>query len=124
MQRGNPGSRRRRGRTCCAIRGCEGSREIDHGRAGALRHAPVAFGVARAAREENETSALEAVFFQRADEGRLARGFGEGARVDAFIQQDNVVGVIACQRERTTAILIERMREPLNVSEAIDLLRA
>jgi NADPH-dependent 2,4-dienoyl-CoA reductase/sulfur reductase-like enzyme/nitrite reductase/ring-hydroxylating ferredoxin subunit len=39
------------------------------------------------------------------------------------IQQDRVVGVVACQRERTTAILIERMREPLSVSEAIDLLR-
>jgi len=40
------------------------------------------------------------------------------------IQQDAVVGVIACQRERTTAILIERMREPLEVSEATGLLRA
>jgi NADPH-dependent 2,4-dienoyl-CoA reductase/sulfur reductase-like enzyme len=40
------------------------------------------------------------------------------------IQQDRVVGVIACQRERTTAILIERMRKPLAVSEAMDLLRA
>jgi NADPH-dependent 2,4-dienoyl-CoA reductase/sulfur reductase-like enzyme/nitrite reductase/ring-hydroxylating ferredoxin subunit len=39
------------------------------------------------------------------------------------IQGDRVVGVIACQRERTTAILIERMRKPLTVPEAIDLLR-
>jgi apoptosis-inducing factor 3 len=36
---------------------------------------------------------------------------------------DTVGGVIACQRERTTALLIERMREPLRLSEAIDLLR-
>jgi NADPH-dependent 2,4-dienoyl-CoA reductase/sulfur reductase-like enzyme/nitrite reductase/ring-hydroxylating ferredoxin subunit len=40
------------------------------------------------------------------------------------IQDDRIVGVIACQRERTTAILIERMRKPLKVSEAIELLRA
>jgi apoptosis-inducing factor 3 len=40
------------------------------------------------------------------------------------IQDDHVVGAIACQRERTTAILIERMRKPLEVSEAIELLRA
>jgi NADPH-dependent 2,4-dienoyl-CoA reductase/sulfur reductase-like enzyme/nitrite reductase/ring-hydroxylating ferredoxin subunit len=40
------------------------------------------------------------------------------------IQADRVVGVIACQRERTTAILIERMRKPLGIAEAIDLLRA
>lgn len=40
------------------------------------------------------------------------------------IQEDRVVGVIACQRERTTAILIERMRERLKASEAIDLLMA
>ena len=39
------------------------------------------------------------------------------------IQADHVVGIIACQRERTTAVLIERMREPLKVTEAIDLLR-
>jgi NADPH-dependent 2,4-dienoyl-CoA reductase/sulfur reductase-like enzyme/nitrite reductase/ring-hydroxylating ferredoxin subunit len=40
------------------------------------------------------------------------------------IQGDHVVGVVACQRERATAILIERMREVLNVAEAIDLARA
>ena len=40
------------------------------------------------------------------------------------INENDVVGVIACQRERTTAILIERMRQPLTVAEAIDLLRA
>jgi NADPH-dependent 2,4-dienoyl-CoA reductase/sulfur reductase-like enzyme len=40
------------------------------------------------------------------------------------IQEEHVVGVVACQRERTTAILIERMRGSLKVSEAIDLLRA
>jgi NADPH-dependent 2,4-dienoyl-CoA reductase/sulfur reductase-like enzyme len=39
------------------------------------------------------------------------------------IEADHVVGIIACQRERTTAVLIERMREPLKVTEAIDLLR-
>jgi apoptosis-inducing factor 3 len=35
----------------------------------------------------------------------------------------HVVGVVACQREDTTARLIERMRQPLTASEAIDLLR-
>jgi NADPH-dependent 2,4-dienoyl-CoA reductase/sulfur reductase-like enzyme len=38
------------------------------------------------------------------------------------IQDDHVAGVIACQRERTTAILVERMREPLTFSEAIGLI--
>jgi NADPH-dependent 2,4-dienoyl-CoA reductase/sulfur reductase-like enzyme/nitrite reductase/ring-hydroxylating ferredoxin subunit len=40
------------------------------------------------------------------------------------LRDDTVSGVIACQRERTTALLIERMREPLPLSEAFDLLRA
>ena len=40
------------------------------------------------------------------------------------IQEEHVVGIIACQRERTTAILIERMREPLTVAEGMNLLRA
>jgi apoptosis-inducing factor 3 len=39
------------------------------------------------------------------------------------IKDNDVVGVIACQRERTTAVLIERMRRLLPVAEAIDLLR-
>jgi NADPH-dependent 2,4-dienoyl-CoA reductase/sulfur reductase-like enzyme/nitrite reductase/ring-hydroxylating ferredoxin subunit len=37
---------------------------------------------------------------------------------------EDVVGVIACQREQTTAMLIERMRQRLTISEAIALLRA
>ncbi len=40
------------------------------------------------------------------------------------VRHDDVAGVIACQRERTTAVLIERMRDPLPLSEAMDLLRA
>ncbi len=40
------------------------------------------------------------------------------------IMQGHVVGVIACQRERETAILIDRMRKPLPVQEALDLIRA
>ncbi len=40
------------------------------------------------------------------------------------IRDETIVGVVACQRERTTAVLIERMRHPLTVSEAIALLRA
>jgi hypothetical protein len=39
------------------------------------------------------------------------------------IRGDEVAGVVACQRERTTAMLIERMRRPLGASEAIALLR-
>jgi NADPH-dependent 2,4-dienoyl-CoA reductase/sulfur reductase-like enzyme/nitrite reductase/ring-hydroxylating ferredoxin subunit len=39
------------------------------------------------------------------------------------IRGEDVVGVVACQREYTTALLIERMRQPLTVSEAMDLLR-
>jgi NADPH-dependent 2,4-dienoyl-CoA reductase/sulfur reductase-like enzyme len=40
------------------------------------------------------------------------------------IQEEHVVGIIACQRERTTAILIERKREPLTAAEGMNLLRA
>jgi NADPH-dependent 2,4-dienoyl-CoA reductase/sulfur reductase-like enzyme/nitrite reductase/ring-hydroxylating ferredoxin subunit len=40
------------------------------------------------------------------------------------IKNEYVVGIMACQRERTTAILIERMREPLTVAEGMSLLRA
>jgi NADPH-dependent 2,4-dienoyl-CoA reductase/sulfur reductase-like enzyme len=40
------------------------------------------------------------------------------------VQNEYVVGIIACQRERMTAILIERMREPLTVAEGMNLLRA
>jgi NADPH-dependent 2,4-dienoyl-CoA reductase/sulfur reductase-like enzyme/nitrite reductase/ring-hydroxylating ferredoxin subunit len=39
------------------------------------------------------------------------------------IRGEDVVGVVACQRERATARLIERMRQPLSVAEATDLLR-
>jgi NADPH-dependent 2,4-dienoyl-CoA reductase/sulfur reductase-like enzyme len=37
---------------------------------------------------------------------------------------EDVVGVIACKREHTTAMLIERMRHPLTISEATALMRA
>ena len=40
------------------------------------------------------------------------------------ISGEDVVGVVACQREHITALLSERMRQPLTVSEAVDLLRA
>jgi NADPH-dependent 2,4-dienoyl-CoA reductase/sulfur reductase-like enzyme/nitrite reductase/ring-hydroxylating ferredoxin subunit len=40
------------------------------------------------------------------------------------IKQGNVVGVIACQRERTTAVLIARMRRKLPQDEALSLMRA
>jgi NADPH-dependent 2,4-dienoyl-CoA reductase/sulfur reductase-like enzyme len=39
------------------------------------------------------------------------------------IRGEHVVGVIACQREHTTAILVERMRQPLAICEATCLLR-
>jgi NADPH-dependent 2,4-dienoyl-CoA reductase/sulfur reductase-like enzyme len=39
------------------------------------------------------------------------------------IHGEDVVGVVACQRERATALLIERMRQPLTVPEAMNLLR-
>ena len=39
------------------------------------------------------------------------------------IRGEEVAGVVACQRERTTGMLIERMRRPLKASEAIRLLR-
>jgi apoptosis-inducing factor 3 len=39
------------------------------------------------------------------------------------IKGEDVVGVVACQREQTTAVLVERMRQPLKVSEACRLLR-
>ncbi len=40
------------------------------------------------------------------------------------IRKGHVVGAIACQRERATAILIDRMREPLPVQEALDVIHA
>ena len=39
------------------------------------------------------------------------------------IKQGNVVGAIACQRERTTAVLIDRMRSNLPADEAVRLIR-
>jgi NADPH-dependent 2,4-dienoyl-CoA reductase/sulfur reductase-like enzyme len=39
------------------------------------------------------------------------------------IRGEHVVGVIACQREHMTAILVERMRRPLTICEATNLLR-
>ena len=39
------------------------------------------------------------------------------------IRGDEVVGVVACQREHATAMLIERMRRPLKAGDAIGLLR-
>jgi apoptosis-inducing factor 3 len=48
----------------------------------------------------------------------------ESQRFVALQVRDEVVaGAIASQRERTTALLIERMREPLRAADAIDLLR-
>jgi NADPH-dependent 2,4-dienoyl-CoA reductase/sulfur reductase-like enzyme/nitrite reductase/ring-hydroxylating ferredoxin subunit len=40
------------------------------------------------------------------------------------IREAQVVGVIACQHERTTAMLIDRMRAPLAESEALALIRS
>jgi NADPH-dependent 2,4-dienoyl-CoA reductase/sulfur reductase-like enzyme/nitrite reductase/ring-hydroxylating ferredoxin subunit len=40
------------------------------------------------------------------------------------IKDGNVVGVIACQRERVTAILMARLRHPLAEAEALALIRA
>jgi NADPH-dependent 2,4-dienoyl-CoA reductase/sulfur reductase-like enzyme len=39
------------------------------------------------------------------------------------IRGDDVAGVVASQRERATAMLIDRMRRPLKASDAIELLR-
>jgi NADPH-dependent 2,4-dienoyl-CoA reductase/sulfur reductase-like enzyme/nitrite reductase/ring-hydroxylating ferredoxin subunit len=48
----------------------------------------------------------------------------ESQRFVAFqVRDDAVAGVIACQREHATALLIERMREPLPLAEAIGLAR-
>jgi NADPH-dependent 2,4-dienoyl-CoA reductase/sulfur reductase-like enzyme/nitrite reductase/ring-hydroxylating ferredoxin subunit len=40
------------------------------------------------------------------------------------IKDEQVAGVIACQRERITAVLIDRLREPLPVAEAVALIRS
>ncbi len=48
----------------------------------------------------------------------------ESRRFVAFqVREEMVAGVIACQRERATALLIERMREPLRLADALDLLQ-
>jgi NADPH-dependent 2,4-dienoyl-CoA reductase/sulfur reductase-like enzyme/nitrite reductase/ring-hydroxylating ferredoxin subunit len=39
------------------------------------------------------------------------------------IRGDHVVGVIACERERETAVMIETMRKPLTLADALSLLR-
>ncbi len=40
------------------------------------------------------------------------------------IRDEHVVGAIACQRERATAALIDRMRKPLPVAEAVAMVRS
>jgi NADPH-dependent 2,4-dienoyl-CoA reductase/sulfur reductase-like enzyme/nitrite reductase/ring-hydroxylating ferredoxin subunit len=40
------------------------------------------------------------------------------------IKDGNVLGVVACQRERTTAILVDRLREPLPAAEAVALIQS
>lgn len=39
------------------------------------------------------------------------------------IRDETVVGIVACQREQATARLIDRMRQPLPLSEAMEMLR-
>jgi apoptosis-inducing factor 3 len=39
------------------------------------------------------------------------------------IRGDDVVGVVACQREQITAKMVELMRQPLGVADAVRLLR-
>jgi NADPH-dependent 2,4-dienoyl-CoA reductase/sulfur reductase-like enzyme/nitrite reductase/ring-hydroxylating ferredoxin subunit len=44
--------------------------------------------------------------------------------VALLVRQGMVAVVIACQRERVTAVLAERMRQPLSTNEAVRLVRA
>ncbi len=54
----------------------------------------------------------------------LDGSLGDQTFVALLLAEDRVVGVVACQRERATAILAQRMRQPLGRAEALDIVQA
>lgn len=58
------------------------------------------------------------------DDMHLDGSLGDQTFVALLLAKDLVVGVVACQRERATAVLAQRLRQPLDRAEALDILRA
>jgi len=58
------------------------------------------------------------------DDMHLEGSLGDQTFVALLLAEELVVGVIACQRERATAILTQRLRQPLDRAEALDIIRA
>lgn len=58
------------------------------------------------------------------DDMHLDGSLGDQTFVALLLAEDRVVGVVACQRERATAILAQRMRQPLGRAEALDIVQA
>ncbi|MXS20946.1 apoptosis inducing factor family protein [Pseudomonas oryzihabitans] len=58
------------------------------------------------------------------DDMHLDGSLGDQTFVALLLAKDLVVGIVACQRERATAILSQRLRQPLGRAEALDIVRA
>ncbi|KUM41506.1 apoptosis inducing factor family protein [Pseudomonas sp. EpS/L25] len=58
------------------------------------------------------------------DDMHLDGSLGDQTFVSLLLAEDQVVGVVACQRERATAILAQRLRQPLGRAEALDIVQA
>ncbi len=58
------------------------------------------------------------------DDMHLDGSLGDQSFVALLLAEDLVVGVVACQRERATAILAQLMRQPLSLARALAVLAA
>ncbi len=56
------------------------------------------------------------------DDMHLDGSLGDQTFVALLLAEDRVVGVVACQRERATAVLSQLMRQPLSRARAMDVL--
>ncbi|MDK8264602.1 FAD-dependent oxidoreductase [Pseudomonas oryzihabitans] len=56
------------------------------------------------------------------DDMHLDGSLGDQTFVALLLAEDRVVGVVACQRERATAVLSQLMRQPLSRARALDVL--
>ncbi|KTT33470.1 pyridine nucleotide-disulfide oxidoreductase [Pseudomonas oryzihabitans] len=58
------------------------------------------------------------------DAMHLDGSLGDQTFVALLLAEELVVGVVACQRQRATAILAQRLRQPLGRAEALDIVQA
>lgn len=58
------------------------------------------------------------------DAMHLDGSLGDQTFVALLLAQEQVVGVVACQRERATAVLAQRLRQTLDRAEALDIIQA